>query len=364
MSGIIANEWMESVGGGERVIDALAARFPDAPIFTPWDDLLDRYGPGRVTQSWLARTPLRGRKAVSIPFLLEWWRTLPPVDADWILACSHLFAHHARMRRPERDVPKFVYTHSPARYIWEPEIDQRGEGLLTRTVAAPLQAIDRRRAREPERIAANSRFIAERIERWWDRESTVIYPPVDLSVLPGTDDELNGDELAALESLPRDFVLGASRFVPYKRLDVAIAAGVAVGLPVVLAGDGPDRERLVGIAAERSGGVTFVPRPSDALLRALYRRAAVFVFAPIEDFGIMPVEAMAAGTPVVGNAIGGTSETVEDGTTGSLLRSTDPAELRRAVESALAMDPAACRRRAQLFDGADFGDRVARWMDV
>lgn len=364
MSGIIANEWMEAVGGGERVIDALAARFPDAPIYTPWDDIPDRYGPGRVEESWLARTPLRGRKVASIPFLLEWWRRLPPVHADWILACSHLFAHHARMRRPERDVPKFVYTHSPARYIWEPEIDRRGDGVLARAAAVPLRAVDRRRAREPERIAANSRFIAQRIERCWDRESTVIYPPVDLSMLPGTDDELSGEELAVVDRLPRDFVLGASRFVPYKRLDVAIAAGVAADLPVVLAGDGPDRARLADIADGHPGRVTFVDRPSDGLLRALYRRAGVFVFAPVEDFGIMPVEAMAVGTPVVGNWIGGTSETVEDGVTGSLLRSTDAAELRRAVEGALATDPAACRARARLFDGADFGDRVAAWMGL
>jgi len=364
MSGVIVNEWLESVGGGERVVDALAATFPDAPIITPWDDVPDRYAPGRVVQSWMARTPLRRHKAAAIPFLLDWWRRLPAIEADWLLTCTHLFAHHARMRRPERDVPKFVYAHSPARYIWEPEIDVRGSSALARAVSVPLRSLDRRRAQEPERIAANSRFIAERIERCWNRESTVIYPPVDLSVFPGGDDELTEEEWATLQALPADFVLGASRFVPYKRLDVAIEAGVAADFPVVIAGDGPDRERLAAIAAGHPGRVSFVSRPSNALLRALYRRAAVFVFAPIEDFGIMPVEAMAAGTPVVGNLIGGTSETVADGETGSLFRSTDPAELRRAVETAVAMDPAACRNRAQLFDGATFGERVTRWMGV
>jgi glycosyltransferase involved in cell wall biosynthesis len=364
VTGVIVNEWLESVGGGERVVDALAAQFPGAPLIAPWDDVADRYGAGRVSQSWLARTPLRRHKAASIPFLLGWWRTLPAIDADWLLCCTHLFAHHARMRRPERDVPKFVYTHSPARYIWEPEIDGRGDGPLARAIAAPLRAIDRRRAQEAEKIAANSRFIAERIERCWGRESTVIHPPVDLAVFPGTDDELTAEEAAALEALPADFVLGASRFVPYKRLDVAIEAGAAADLPVVLAGDGPDRDRLIDLASRHPGRVSFVTRPSNAMLRALYRRAAVFVFAPIEDFGIMPVEAMAAGTPVVGNSIGGVSETVLDGVTGALLRSTDPAELKRAVDVALRADPAACRRRAQHFDGSTFGARVAQWMGV
>ena len=364
MTGVIASEWLESVGGGERVVDALAAMFPDAPILVPWDDIPDRYGHGRVQQSWLARTPIRGRKAASIPFLLDWWRRLPPVHADWLLCSSHLFAHHARMRRPDDDVPKYVYAHSPARYIWEPEIDRRGAGPLMRAAAVPLREIDRRRAQEPVKIAANSAFIRQRIERCWDRESTVIHPPVDLSVLPGDDDELSERELAVLDSLPEGFVLGASRLVPYKRVDVAIDAGRAADLPVVLAGEGPDKPRLEALAAEVPGRVTFVARPSDAMLRALYRRASVFVFAPVEDFGIMPVEAMAAGTPVVGNVVGGTSETVIDGETGALLHSTDQAELRRAMEVALSAEPAACRRRAQAFDGSTFGDRITRWMGV
>jgi glycosyltransferase involved in cell wall biosynthesis len=311
----------------------------------------------------MARSPLRDRKAASMPFLLEWWRRLPPIEADWMLCCTHLFAHHARMRAPEREVPKFVYTYSPARYIWEPEIDQRANGTLARAIAAPLRSIDRRRAQEPQKIAAVSHFIAERIERCWDRESTVVYPPVDLAPF-AVDDELTDDERTMLDSVPSDFVLGASRFVPYKRLDLAIASGVAADLPVVLAGDGPDRARLQALADEHPGRVTFVTRPSNALLRALYRKAAVFVFAPIEDFGIMPVESMAAGTPVVGNAIGGAAETVEDGVTGSLFRSTDAAELRRAVNTAVTMDADACRRRAQLFDGSTFGARIADWMGV
>jgi glycosyltransferase involved in cell wall biosynthesis len=361
MTGLIASEWLESVGGGERVVDAFAERFPDAPVVAPWDDVPGRYG-GRVREGWIAGSPLRGRKAASIPALLAWWRTLRDPAAEWLLCSSHLFAHHARLR--DREVPKFVYAHSPARYIWEPDIDRRGDGLLLRAAAAPLRAIDRRRAQETVRIAANSAFIAERIERCWGRESTVIHPPVDLSVLPGDDAELTPAELAIAEALAPGFVLGASRFVPYKRVDLAIEAGLAADLPVVLAGDGPDLGRLRAIADEHPGRVTFVPRPSDALLRALYRRAAVFVFAPVEDFGIMPVEAMAAGTPVVGNPIGGTSETVEDGVTGALFRSTERSELRRTVEVALAASPAACRERAERFDGTGFGDRIAAWMGV
>ncbi|TAM69457.1 MAG: glycosyltransferase family 4 protein [Microbacteriaceae bacterium] len=364
MSGAIVNEWVEPVGGAEQVLDALAAEFPDARILCPWNDAPDRYGPPRIIESWMARTPLRRHKALAMPFMLANWRHRAALDVEWLLCASHLFAHQVRLRGPARDVPKFVYAHSPARYIWQPELDGRGNTLLARAIARPVRAIDRRRAQEPAKIAAVSAFIAARIERCWDRESTVIHPPVDVSAFMTDADELSQEEQQQLASLPKGFVLGASRFVPYKRVDVAIAAGLAADVPVVLAGDGPDRDRLLTIADEHPGRVTFVRRPSQAMLRALYRRALAFVFAPVEDFGIMPVEAMATGTPVVANAIGGASETVVDGVTGSHIHSTDVGELRRAIEVAAAADPAACRERALEFDGSTFGPRVRDWMGL
>src|SRR5690606_22739556 len=130
---------------------------------------------------------------------------------------------------------------------------------------------------------------------------------------------LSEADAAVASALPSAFVLGASRLVPYKRVDAAIIAGEAAGLPAVIAGDGPDRARLAALAARASIPVTFLGRTSDALLRELYRRATVYVFAPIEDFGIMPVEAMAAGTPVIARDIGGAAETVVDGVTGALV---------------------------------------------
>ncbi|MEO7123806.1 MAG: glycosyltransferase [Lacisediminihabitans sp.] len=364
MTGAIVNEWIEPVGGAERVLDALAVEFPDAPILCPWNDAPDHYGSPRVIESWMARTPLRHHKALAMPFMLSNWRHRAPLDVEWLLCSSHVFAHQVRLRGEARDVPKFVFAHSPARYLWEPELDGRGNGHLSRAIARPMRVIDRRRAQEAVKIAANSKFIAERIERCWGRESTVIYPPVDVRAFLADDDELDPGEARQLESLPEGFILGASRFVPYKQVEVAIAAGAAADLPVVLAGDGPDRERLLAIADDHPGLVTFVRRPSHAMLRALYRRSLVFVFASVEDFGIMPVEAMATGTPVVANAIGGASETVVDYVTGSHIHSTDPDELRRAIDIASSVDPAACRERALQFDGSTFGARIRDWMGL
>lgn len=359
MSGVLVHEWLEPVGGAERVVDALLAEFPDAPLTVPWNDAPRRYSGERVRESWLAHTPLRRHKALAAPVLMQWWRTLPAVDADWMLCGSHLFAHHARMRGAGRDVPKYVFAYSPARYLWARGADARGDAFAARAVGAPLRRIDRARAQEAVKIATVSAFIARRVEQCWGREATVIHPPVDVHA---SDDDMTQAEQARLAALPDTFLLGASRFVAYKRLDVVIQAGMANDLPVVLAGDGPDRPRLAALAAENAGRVTFIDHPSDGMLRALYRRALAYVFAPVEDFGIMPVEAMAAGTPVVANAVGGASETVIDGVTGALLHSTDPTELRRAVTAAAGCDASACRTRADDFDGSTFGARMRAWI--
>lgn len=360
MTGAIVHEWVERHGGAENVVAQMAARFPDAPVVCAWDDTHGEFAPGRTVETWMARTAVRRSKVAAMPIMPLAWRRLPIEGADWLLCSSHLFAHHARVAA-EPDIPKFAFVHTPARYLWVPELDGRGDGVAVRLAARPLKAIDRRRAQEPVGIAAVSRYIAARIERCWDREATVIHPPVDIASFAAPE-RLSGADADVVARLPDAFIMGASRFVPYKRIDAAIRAGEASDLPVVLAGDGPDRARLEEIARECSVPVQFLGRTSDALLRALYRRATVYVFAPIEDFGIMPVEAMAAGTPVVARDLGGASETVTDGVTGSLVADLAPESLKAAVLTAAALDPDACRTRAAVFDGRLFGDRVARWM--
>ena len=367
MPGLIAHEWIEPFGGSENVLEAIAAEFPDAPILTPWTNAPERF-PGRdVRELWLARSPLRGRKALAMPALAAAWRTAidPREHLDWVLASSHSFAHHLKPRGASRDAPKLVYAYTPARYLWTPELDKRGSGPAARVGATLLRPLDRRRAAEATAIAGISEFVARRIAETWEREATVIYPPVEVTRLLAVSDwraGLGGDESAVMDALPSAFVLGASRFIPYKRLDLVIEAGEAVGLPVVIAGAGPGEAALRARADAATVPVTFVIAPSDALLYALYQAAAVFVFPPVEDFGIMPVEAAALGTPVAANRVGGSAETVAEGLSGMHFDAQDRASLATAVAAAIDLPRAPIAPWTTRFSRERFGEELRAWV--
>lgn len=363
MPGMIVHEWLATRGGSENVVEEIVATFPDAQIQSLWNDAPDRFTDVGVAETWLARTPLRKSKALALPFMPLTWRHLGASDADWILCSSHLFSHHARFAGPAREAPKLVYAHTPARYIWTPELDARGNRAIAKMVRKPLQRIDRDRAQEPRAIAANSEFVRQRIQEAWHRDSVVIYPPVEVQAF--ADDptpHLTSAELQILDGLPASFLLGASRFIPYKRLDLVIALGVASNTPVVLAGDGPSLPELQTLAREHPGQVSFVLKPSRALLSALYRRALAYVFPAIEDFGIMPVEAMAAGTPVIARAVGGAAESVIDGVTGVHLHEFTGGAAREAVQRAAAMHTEDCVDRAWQFDKSVFRSTLRSWV--
>ncbi len=302
-------------------------------------------------------------KPAAVPASLLAWRRREG-SHDWALVSTHLFAHHYSEKRLGRGLKKFVYVHSPARYIWEPELDRRGASAVVRLAAPPLRRIDRRRAKETHAVAANSRFVAERVARCWHRHATVIHPPVDVARIGAVlrEARLEGDEQAVLDALPGTFVLGASRMVPYKALDLVIGVAAELDLPCVLAGSGPDEGRLRALAAEAGVPVTFVPRPSDQLLYRLYERCATYVVPAVEDFGLMPVEALAAGAPIVVGPVGGAREIVGDSKAGIVADSTRPADLATAVEVAMGLDREQCRARAKDFAKETFKERVHAWM--
>lgn len=360
-SGLIVHEWVERWGGAERVLEAMSDAFPDAAMRVLWDDtsLLD----GReVSQSWIARTPLRNNKVLALPAMLPTWRMPLAETPEWMLVSSHLFAHHIKA---PAGVQKFVYAHTPARYIWEPERDHRGDSAWARAASGILKPIDRRRAAEATSIAVNSRFTGERVARAWEQPSRVMYPPVDTETLVATDDfrrDLTDAEQRQLDALPATFLLGASRMVDYKRLDRVIEIGAEVKLPVVIAGAGPSQVALRSFAAASGADVTFIIAPSDAMIRALYAKALVYVFPALEDFGIMPVEAMACGTPILASSVGGVRESVEavgGGVTCDIDRWNDWDEL---LHRATTLDADAFRARTHMFSRSRFIAELQDWV--
>jgi glycosyltransferase involved in cell wall biosynthesis len=359
--GLIVHEWVERWGGAERVLDAMMDAFPEAGVRVLWNDTPVLDG-SYVTESWIARTSLRNHKVLALPAMLPTWRMPIPGSREWMLVSSHLFAHHVKARSGIR---KYVYAHTPARYIWAPERDHRGDSAWARAASTMLKPIDRRRAAEATSIAVNSRFTGDRVARAWEQPSRVIYPPVDTQTLVATEDWapfLSDDEQRQLDALPETFLLGASRMVPYKRLDRVIEIGAQAKVPVVIAGTGPSHDALRTCAAAYGADVTFIIAPSDAMLFALYARALAYVFPAVEDFGIMPVEAMACGTPIIANSVGGVRETIEmvgGGVTCEIDESNDWDEL---IHQATSLNADAFRQRTQVFSRARFISELHEWV--
>lgn len=365
MSGVLVHEWLGQTGGSEKVLDAFADLYNDADIYCLWDDT-GRYSSPRLNESRLAATPLRSNKALALPAMPLVWRNLKSSKPyDWALISSHLFAHHARFRGINRDIPKYVYVHTPARYIWEPDLDKRGNNPMFRGVSLAYRKLDSYRAQEIDSVVANSKFVANRIMRCWEIEAQVVHPPVDVGLIQSVSDwttGMSGEEADVFNGLPMAFVLGASRFVSYKGLDVAIRAAELVGLPIVIAGSGAGEQELRARATESTVPVTFVIGPSDAMLYGLYQRCSVYVFPPVEDFGIMPVEAMAAGAPVVANRLGGTAESVLSGVSGYLADMDDESDIKRCVEQAIGLNRGPVADSATRFSAETFRAKVAEWI--
>lgn len=365
MTGVLVHEWIAQSGGSENVLEAMSQVFPDAEIVCLWNESVGRFDPARIRESWLAQTPLRGRKAAALPVMPVAWRTLRDRGYEWALISSHAFAHQARFRGAGSDFRRMVYVHTPARYVWTRDFDGRGNHPVARAGSALLRPLDRRRAHEGAEFAANSVFVRDRIRSTWGVDARVIYPPVRVGRIRSVSDwreQLDDDERTTLDALPETFVLGASRFIPYKRLEDVIEVGEVIGTPVVLAGAGPEHAALAARAAAADVPVHIVAAPSEALLYALYQRTLLYVFPAVEDFGIMPVEAMAAGAPVLAQIVGGAAESVVPGVTGALVDFRSKAEVRGAVDRALATNRVDRTTHAKEFSTERFAAELASWV--
>ncbi|MEO3819682.1 glycosyltransferase [Plantactinospora sp. B24E8] len=349
----VVHEWFGATGGSENVFRQIAAQVPHAERFVLWKDR-DADEPG-LRESWLAKTPLRRTKAAALPLMPLVWRTLSRERFDVVVSSSHAFAHTVRLG-PPGPTRYLSYVHSPARYVWSPSFDGRGAHPLLVPPRRALQALDVRLSRHVHGYAANSREVQARIRRYWRRDAEVINPPVDVDFFAAAPE--------ADRHQSRDYLLGVGRWIPYKNFDLIIAIADAAGLPLVIAGSGPQERQLRRAAARASVPVTFEVRPDRARLRRLYWGARALLFPVHEDFGIIPVEAQACGTPVLGLRRGGLLETVVDGETGFLVDSLDPRDYGPLVRRLPELTAERTRTSAERFSTREFAARITAWLEA
>jgi len=348
--------------GGEKVLDAICQRFPDAELFT----IVHVRGSASPA---IERLRPHTSFVQHLPFVKRVYRAYLPLfpaaveqfdleGFDFVLSISHC-AVKSVIRGPR--ATHICYCLTPMRYAWD-QFDAyfgsdrvgRAGTMVMRRLMDHMARWDRETANRADRYVAISHYVAGRIRRYYNRDSTVVYPPVDTTFFtPAT--QPDGSERYALV---------VSALVPYKRIDIAIDAARLAGIPIKIVGDGPDRERLKRLAASRASannGTTFLGRLPDAEIRELYRHAAVTLLPGEEDFGIVPVEAQACGRPVVALARGGATETVIDGKTGVLVDDLSAPAFADGISRALSAtyDAAAIRRHAETFSRERFVGEMA-----
>lgn len=358
----LVHDWLTGMRGGERCLEVFCELFPDADLYT----LL--HVPGsvspliegrRVVTSFIQRLPHAPRRYRSyLPLFPAAIGRFDLRGYDLVLSSSHAVAKGVRVPRGALHV---CYCFTPMRYVWDLYDDYFGAraGGLTRVVMPPLAAAlrrwDRRTAAGVRHFVAISRFIADRIRRCYGRDADVIYPPVDVARF-------------RIEERPDDYYLVVSALTPYKRVDLAVTAATRRGRRLLVVGTGPEERRLRALAGPT---VEFLGWRDDAQVAELYARCGALLFPTVEDFGIAPLEAMAAGRPVIALGQGGALETVvppggaaaPTGLLFSRQRADDLAEAMERFESgAIAFEPKALRRHAETFDRPLFKERMDSYL--
>lgn len=314
MKTAIVHEWLVNYAGSEKVVESFTSIWQDADVFTLVDFLNDEE----------RRIILKGKKAKTsfiqnLPYAKKRHRKYLPLfpkaiesfdlsKYDLIISSSHSVAKGVRTNKNQLHI---CYCHSPMRYAWdeadyylkEANLNSGIKGLVAQSILKYLRKWDLKSADNVDYFIANSNHIARKIKRIYNRHADVIYPPVDV-------------EKFSLATEKEDFYLTASRLVPYKRIDLIIEAFAHMpDKKLIVIGSGPEKERL---KAKAVSNISLIGYQEFDSLKSYMQKAKAFVFAAEEDFGIIVVEAMACGTPVIAGNFGGTTESVVDKKTGVL----------------------------------------------
>lgn len=358
----IVCDWLTGIGGAERVVLELHRMYPDAPIYT------SQYDPSGI--DWFKDADVRTTKLQTLPPRLK--KFLPLLRArefsrldlsgyDLVISSS---GAEAKGVRTGKDTVHICYCHSPTHYYWirhDEYLDNpgfpRGTNWLARwalrLLADPLRRWDRRAARRPNHFIANSTHTQAMIKRYYRRDSTVIFPPVetDRFKLPGN----------VKPPLRHGFVI-AGRQTPYKRFDLAIEACNELKVPLMVIGDGPDHKRLEKLAGR---SITFLTNVNDQEIVGHFQSAIGCIMPNMDDFGIVAVEALAAGTPIIAYNKGGALDYVVPGKTGLLFERQTAKALARALEEAAAKnwDSSTIAGHAAKFSVAAFTENMQKYID-
>ena len=350
----LVHDWLNQMGGAEDVLETMVGMFPGSPIYTSmyWrEGMPSAYRAWPVQTTWMDRLPgIYRHHQPYLPLYPLAFSGLDLSDYDLILSNKSGFCHGVRTGAASH----VCYCLAPTRYVWDFESYAAREALpaalktALRPVIASLRRWDYQAAQRVDRFVAISREIQSRIRRHYGREAAVIHPPVDT-------------ERFRPSSEREDYYLIVSRLIPYKRIDLAVRAFNQLGRPLVIAGGGRDREALEALAGPT---VTFLGYVPDEELPGLYARCRAYVLPGVEDFCIAPVEAQAAGRPVIAYGAGGALDTVIEGETGLFFRRQTPEALAEAVRAfdPDAIDPDACSANADRFDVAVFRDKLSRFI--
>lgn len=360
---------VNKIGGAERVLCALHEIWPDAPLYTavynkdtaPWADSFD------VRLSFLQNFPLAKTKHELYPWLTP--LAFESFNFDSYDVVISITSAEAKGIITKPQTLHICYCLTPTRYLWSGYNEYFKDPIkkfLTKPVINYLKSWDKTAAQRPDIYIAISKEVQKRINTYYDRKSEVIYPPVSANVIlsevkdPARPTKTRGDSSLSVQNdnaVRGKYFLIVSRLVPYKKIDIAVRAFNSLGWPLVIVGDGSERKKLEAVAKKN---ITFTGLISDEKLTNLYLNCQALVFPGVEDFGITPLEAQAAGKPVIAYGKGGARETIIEGKTGLFFNTITEEALTEALRSFHheSFKREDCQENAKKFEKGIFKEKI------
>jgi len=370
MKTAVIHEWLVNYAGSERVLEQIIKLYPDSDLFCQVDFLRNNERGFILNKksktSFIQSLPFAKNKYRNyLPFMLYAVSRFDLSGYDVIISNSHSVAKGVKKKKDQLQI---CYCHTPMRYVWDLQAQYLKEaglalglkGAVVKHILGRIREWDFKTAQQVDYFIANSHYIKDRIKRAYGRNSTVIYPPVDIDTFQ-------------LKEEKDHYFLAASRMVSYKKMDIIVDAFSENGLPLVVIGDGPD---FVKVKSRAKKNIEFLGFQESSVLIEYMQKARAFIFTAEEDFGIAPVEAQACGTPVIAYGKGGITETVipygstdnKQSPTGIFFYKQTSAALIDAVNQFEAIkdqfDPREIRRNAERFSVDRFQNELKNFIEA